>query len=97
VTPRQALMISIADPNTDETVLAFNDEPPIRGDSEAVVKLIAGVLRRAHQRAVDLHEPNEARAILHLAHSFADELATLSPGFDRMRFVMAAINHPSER
>jgi hypothetical protein len=31
--------------------------------------------------------PNEARAILDVAQSFADELATLDPEFDRVQFI----------
>jgi hypothetical protein len=54
---------------------------------ETVEQLIARVLRRAHGTMEALNEPNEARAILHIAESFADELTTLDPRFDRLRFV----------
>jgi hypothetical protein len=45
--------------------------------------------------AEDLDTPIEARAILHVAHSFADELATTNPRFDRLRFIRAATEGPS--
>jgi hypothetical protein len=64
-------------------------------DPEAVDQLIARVLRRAHGTAEALGRPNEARAILHLAQSFADELATADPRFDRLRFIHDAIEDPS--
>ena len=53
-------------------------------------ELIALVLRRAHRTAEALNASNEARAILHLTHSFADELAITNPQFDRLRFIRAA-------
>ena len=56
-------------------------------DPEAVDQLIARVLGRAHRTMEALDSPGEARAILHVAHSFADELATLDPRFDRVQFV----------
>jgi hypothetical protein len=34
--------------------------------------------------------PDEARAVLHIAQSFADELAILDPRFDRMQFIKDA-------
>jgi hypothetical protein len=58
-------------------------------------QLIAGVLCRAHHSAIALDEPDEARAILHLAQSFADELASTNPRFDRTRFIRDAIEDPS--
>jgi hypothetical protein len=64
-------------------------------DSMAVDDLIAYVLGRAHRMAEALNEPNEARAILHVAHSFADELATTDPRFDRERFIGQIVNDPS--
>lgn len=57
---------------------------------ETVDQLIARVLRRAHLTADARNAPHEARAILHMAHSFADELATADPCFDRLRFVRQA-------
>jgi len=56
---------------------------------------IARVLGRAHRTAKARNEPNEARAILHLAHSFADELETTDPRFDRQRFIQAATERES--
>jgi hypothetical protein len=54
---------------------------------EAVDQLIARVLRRAHGTMEAFNTPAEARAVLHVAHSFADELATLDPEFDRLQFI----------
>ena len=50
-------------------------------DPGAVDQLIARVLCRAHGTMEAVGAPSEARAILHVAHSFADELATLDPRF----------------
>jgi hypothetical protein len=60
--------------------------PALTTDSQ----LIARVLGRAHRTAESLDEPNEARAILHLAQSFADELAAADPRFDRLGFIRDA-------
>jgi len=65
-----------------------------RGDA-AVEELIAHVLGRAHRTAERLNSPDEARAILHVAHSFADELAGADPEFDRPRFIRKATNSAS--
>ena len=43
-----------------------------------------------------LGAPNEARAILHVAHSFADELATLDPRFDRLQFIKDVTEIPHD-
>jgi hypothetical protein len=67
----------------------------VEGVPEAVDQFVARVLRRAHQTAEDRNEPNEARAILGVAHLFADELTTSDPGFDRFGFVAAATESPS--
>jgi phosphomevalonate kinase len=64
-------------------------------DTEAVDHLIARVLRRAHQAAMAVGEPEEARAILDVAQSFADELATALAGFDRLAFVAAVTEDAS--
>ncbi len=69
---------------------ALADEALDRLDPLAAGELIAHVLRRAHDTAETLNSPDEARAILHVARSFADELATVNPEFDRTRFVKAA-------
>src|SRR4051794_14134358 len=66
-----------------------------RGDAAAVEELIAHVLGRAHRTAERLNSPDEARAILHVAHSFADELAGADPQFDRPRFIRKATNSAS--
>jgi hypothetical protein len=58
-------------------------------------QLIARVLCRAHHSAIALDAPDEARAILHLAQSFADELAGADPRFDRTRFIRDATEDPS--
>jgi hypothetical protein len=61
-------------------------------DQEALVaeQLIADVLDRAHRTALVQDAPNEARAILHVADSFADELAQTDPAFDRLQFIQAS-------
>jgi hypothetical protein len=59
-------------------------------DPKAMDELIARVLRRTRETAEDLDAPSDARVILHVAHSFADELATANPQFDRVGFVRAA-------
>jgi hypothetical protein len=63
---------------------------PVETPDEAVDQLIARVLNRAHRSMDALTTPGEARAILHVAHAFADELATLDPGFDRLQFIKDA-------
>jgi hypothetical protein len=67
----------------------------IHDDLVAVERLIAHVLGRAHRTAESFDAPNEARAILHVAHSFADELAAADPQFDRERFMHAATDGSS--
>jgi hypothetical protein len=67
----------------------------LESDPEAIEQLIARVLGRAHRTMEALRAPNEARAILHVAHSFADELATLDPRFDRLRFIKDVTEDPS--
>jgi hypothetical protein len=63
-------------------------------DPEAVDQLIARVLSRAHRTMEARDVPSEARAILHVAHSFADELATLDPRFDRLQFIKDVTENP---
>src|SRR5919109_2615921 len=63
--------------------------------NEAVDQLIARVLDRAHRTAEAVDEPNQARAILRVAQSFADELATADPRFDRLQFIKDATEDPS--
>jgi hypothetical protein len=62
---------------------------------EAVDQFVARVLRRAHESAEARNAADEARAILALAHLFADELTAGHPGFDRFAFVAAATDGPS--
>jgi hypothetical protein len=52
-----------------------------------VVGKIVEVLGRGHRTAVAANEPGEARAILHVTHEFANELAAARPDFDRVRFI----------
>jgi uncharacterized protein with PhoU and TrkA domain len=54
-----------------------------------VERFIARVLRRAYLAALAVGEPDQARAILDVAQSFADELASADAGFDRLAFVAA--------
>jgi hypothetical protein len=60
---------------------------PVETPHETVDELIARVLSRAHRTMEARNAPDEARAVLEVAHSFADELATLDPRFDRLRFI----------
>jgi hypothetical protein len=53
------------------------------------------VLHRARLEANALDDPDEARAILDVAQSFADELTTANPRFDRLRFIKDATEDPS--
>jgi hypothetical protein len=67
----------------------------VEGEPEAVDHFVARVLRRAHESAEARNAPNEARAILAVAHLFADELTVSQPAFDRFGFVAAATEGPS--
>ena len=71
------------------------DHALVESDLEAVEQFVARVLRRAHESAEARNAPNEARAILGVAHLFADELIASHPGFDRFGFVAAATEGPS--
>jgi hypothetical protein len=62
----------------------------VEGETEAVDQFVARVLRSAHQIAEAHDAPSEARAILGVAHLFADELTASDPSFDRLGFVEAA-------
>jgi hypothetical protein len=68
---------------------------PIETPHETVNELIARVLRRAYGTMEALNAPDEARAVLHVAHSFADELATLDRRFDRLQFIKDVTEDPS--
>jgi hypothetical protein len=59
------------------------------GEPVVAEEEIVQVLARAHRTAELQNAPNEARAILHVARSFADELARTDPEFDRTRFIEA--------
>ena len=67
----------------------------VKCNHEAVDELVARVLSRAHRAIEHLGSPHEARAILHVAHSFADELADLDPRFDRLQFMKDVTEDPS--
>ena len=67
----------------------------VEGEPEAVEQFVARVLRRAHESAEARNAPNEARAILAVAHLFADELTAGQPAFDRFGFIVAATEGPS--
>jgi hypothetical protein len=69
--------------------------PSENGRVETLDQLIARVLSRAHATMEAHNAPDEARAVLHVAHSFADELATMDPRFDRMQFIKQATEDPS--
>jgi hypothetical protein len=71
------------------------DHALVETDLEAVEQFVVRVLRRAHEGAEARNAPNEARAILGVAHLFADELIASHPGFDRLGFVAAATEGPS--
>jgi hypothetical protein len=81
---------SLADADSRSVVGRFMDHALVDGDSEAVDEFVARVLLRAHQSAEARNAADEARAILGLAHLFADELTAGDPGFDRISFVRAA-------
>ena len=53
-------------------------------------EVIVQVLARAHRTAEAQNAPDEERAVLHLADSFADELAQTDPEFDRVGFIEAS-------
>jgi hypothetical protein len=73
----------------------YTDHALVERDEEAVDQFVARVLRRAHESAEARNAPNEARAILELAHLFADEMIASQPEFDRFGFVEAATEGPS--
>ena len=68
----------------------------VEGHTESIDQLIARVLRRAHLAAEAHDDPSAERAILDVAQLFADELAVADPGFDRVRFIVAATEGPGE-
>ena len=86
---------SLASADSLSVVSRSMDHALVEGDSEAVDQFVARVLRRAHQSAEARNAADEARAILGVAHLFADELIASDPGFDRLGFVTAATEDPS--
>jgi hypothetical protein len=66
-----------------------------RCEPVAVDRYIADVLRTAHQTAEAVDETDEARAILHVAHLFAEKLAETDPDFDRLQFLEAITREPA--
>jgi hypothetical protein len=86
---------SLAGPNSGSVVGRSINHALVEVDAEAVDQFVARVLRRAHQSAEARNAPNEARAILAVAHLFADELIVGQPEFDRLGFVEAATEGPS--
>jgi hypothetical protein len=69
--------------------------PAVPGEPVSVEQYIADVLGRAHQAAEALHEPDEARAILHVAQLFAEDLARTDLRFDRVQFIEAITRDPT--
>ena len=55
--------------------------------AEEVIGKVSEVLGRAHRTAMAADELGEARAILHVAHACANELAAARSDFDRGRFI----------
>jgi hypothetical protein len=86
---------STGNANSGAAVRRFMDDAMVQGNPEAVEELIAHILRRARGMAEALNAPNEARAVLRVAHSFADELAATNPRFDRPRFIRAVTAAPA--
>ena len=78
-----------------ETAGAFANRPHLASPYRTVEEFIAHVLHRAHHAAQASDAPGEARTVLGLAQLFADELAAISDGFDRLRFIQAATHEPA--
>lgn len=57
--------------------------------AEAADQMIARVLGRAHEAAMTMGAPAEARAILDVAQDFADELGEAASEFDRLAFLQS--------
>jgi hypothetical protein len=82
-------------PDSRSIVGRYMNHALVDDDPEAVDQFVARVLRRAHHTAEARNAPSDARAILGVAHLFADELTASDPGFDRLGFVAAATEGPS--
>jgi hypothetical protein len=65
-------------------------DAPVHEALAPVEQFIVRVLRREHRMAEARNAPMEARVILDVAQSFADELCLAHPSFDRVRFIHAA-------
>jgi hypothetical protein len=63
--------------------------------AEEVIGKIVEVLGRGHRTAVAANETGEARAILHIAHEFANELGAARADFDRVQFIGEITADPS--
>ena len=87
--------LSLAGPDSRSVVGRYTNQALVESDEEAVDQFVARVLCRAHESAEARNAPSEARAILDVAHLFADELIASQPGFDRLGFVGAATEGPS--
>jgi hypothetical protein len=66
-------------------------DPPAPYEPVAVDEYLADVLHRAHATAEADGEADEARAILHVAELFAEDLTSTNPRFDRLRFIHSVI------
>jgi hypothetical protein len=86
---------STVSPDSGSVGARYTNHVLVEGAEEAVDQFVARVLRRAHESAEARNAPNEARAILEVAHLFADELIATQPEFDRFGFVEAATEGPS--
>ena len=86
---------SLASADNRSVVGRYMNHALVEGDPEAVDQFVARVLCRAHRSAEARNAADEARAILGVAHLFADELTAGHPGFDRFGFVAAATEGPS--
>jgi hypothetical protein len=69
--------------------------PPVPSRPVSIEEYVADVLRRAHQAAEAVNEPDEARAVLHVAQLFADDLGTRDLRFDRVEFIGAITREPA--
>jgi hypothetical protein len=78
-------------PSTDtaELIGRYANPDPVDLVTERTEQLIARVLCRAHKAAMAVGAPDEARAILDVAQSFANELAAADSEFDRLAFLRA--------
>jgi hypothetical protein len=86
---------SLTGPESRSVVGPYTNQALLESDEEALDQFVARVLRRAHESAEARNAPSEARAILEVAHMFADEWIAGNPGFDRFGFVEAATGGPS--